>query len=176
MGDDARLPRKIFLTGLMGSGKSYWGRQLAAHFRRPFLDLDKGIEMAERKSIAEIFTLHGEDYFRQVEHNTLLSLLEYPKFVMSCGGGTPCFFDNMRVMKKNGIVVWLNPPLETLAQRLMPGRLKRPLIKDAQNEDEIVAILSKLTQQRSSFYVMSDYTLNTVNPSIDTFENMLIHA
>lgn len=176
MVDDARLPPKIFLTGLMGSGKSYWGRQLAAHFRRPFLDLDKGIEMAERKPIADIFLYHGEDYFRRAEHITLLSLIEYPKFVMSCGGGTPCFFDNMAVMKKAGVVIWLNPPLETLAQRLLPGRLKRPLIKDAHNEEDIVAILSKLTGQRKSFYEMSDYMLSTVNPDIETFENLLIHA
>jgi shikimate kinase len=176
MADDARLPRKIFLTGLMGSGKSYWGRQLAAHFRRPFLDLDKGIEMAERKPIAEIFSSHGEDYFRQVEHHTLLSLIAYPKFVMSCGGGTPCYFDNMSVMKKNGIVIWLNPPLETLAERLMPGRLKRPLIKNAQTEEDLVVILSKLTEERKSFYEMSDYTLSTSNPGIETFENLLIHA
>ena len=176
MADDVRLPTKIFLTGLMGSGKSYWGRQLAAHFRRPFLDLDKGIEMAERKTIAEIFTLHGEDYFRQAERDTLHSLIQYPKFVMSCGGGTPCFFDNMHTMKKAGVVIWLNPPLETLAQRLLPGRLKRPLIKSAQNEEEVVVILSKLTGQRKPFYEMSDYMLSAVDPNIETFENLLIHA
>ena len=176
MAEAARLPLKIFLTGLMGSGKSYWGRQLAAHFRRPFLDLDKGIEMAERKSIADIFALHGEAYFRQAERNTLLSLMHYPKFVMSCGGGTPCFFDNMNAMKQAGVVIWLNPPLATLAQRLLPGHLKRPLIKSARSEEDIVAILSKLNQQRKTFYEMSDYMLNVVNPDIETFENLLRHA
>lgn len=160
----------------MGSGKSYWGRQLAAHFKRPFLDLDKGIEMAERKPVAEIFNLHGEAYFRQAERTTLLSLMSYPKFVMSCGGGTPCFFDNMDTMKKSGVVVWLNPPVQTLAQRLMPGRLKRPLIKHAQTEEEIVSILLKLTSQRRPFYEMSDYMISTDNPGIETFENMLVHA
>ncbi len=132
--------------------------------------------MAERKTIAEIFTLHGEEYFRQAERDTLHSLMNYPKFVMSCGGGTPCFFDNMLAMKKNGVVIWLNPPLETLAQRLLPGRLKRPLIKGAQNEAAIVAILSKLIEQRKTFYEMSDYRLNAMNPDIETFENLLIHA
>jgi shikimate kinase len=176
MADDERLPHKIFLTGLMGSGKSYWGRQLAAHFRRPFLDLDKGIEIAERRTIAEIFTLDGEDYFRQAEHRTLVSLLAYPKFVMSCGGGTPCYFDNMSLMKSNGVVVWLNPALETLAQRLMPGRLKRPLIKNAQSEEDIVTVLSELAGQRKPFYEMADYKLTTSNPSIEIFENLLIHA
>lgn len=176
MADDERLPSKIFLTGLMGSGKSYWGRQLAAHFKRPFLDLDKGIELAERKSVSEIFSVLGEDYFRQAERTTLLSLMNYPKFVMSCGGGTPCFFDNMEIMKKNGIVVWLNPPYEVLAQRLMPGKLKRPLIKNAQSEKEIISILVELSERRRPFYQMANYMFSIDNPGIETFEKMLLHA
>ncbi len=160
----------------MGSGKSYWGRQLAARFKVPFLDLDKGIEMAERSSIAEIFTNKGEIYFREAERNTLQSLMEHPKFVMSCGGGTPCFFDNMIAMKSQGMVVWLNPPLTTLAERLMPGRLKRPLIRSAESEEDIVAILLKLLETRKPFYELCDQVIDTPHPTFETFENLLLHA
>lgn len=173
---EAPLPSKIFLTGLMGSGKSYWGRQLAARFRVPFLDLDKGIEMAERSSIAEIFNTKGETYFREAERDTLQLLMQHPRFVMSCGGGTPCFYNNMAAMKAQGTVVWLNPPLPTLAQRLMPGRLKRPLIRSAETEENIIAILQQLLEKRKPFYEMCDCIIDTAHPTFETFENLLLHA
>jgi shikimate kinase len=177
MATAASIPSKIFLTGLMGSGKSYWGRQLAARFRVPFLDLDKGIEMAERSSIADIFATKGEEYFRAAERDILQVLMEHPKFVMSCGGGTPCYFNNMAAMKNNGTVVWLNPPLETLSERLMPGRLKRPLIRSAETEEDIAAILIQLLEKRKPFYEMSDYVVDTPHPTFETFENLLLqHA
>jgi shikimate kinase len=169
-------PPKIFLIGLMGSGKSYWGRQLAAHFRVPFLDLDKGIEMAERCSITDLFAQKGESYFRTAERDTLQVLMEHPKFVMSCGGGTPCFFDNMAQMKNKGIVVWLYPPVEVLAQRLMPGRQKRPLIKAANSEGDIMDILNGLLEKRRPFYEQADYVVTTAHPTFETFENLLLHA
>ena len=176
MANGATFPSKIFLTGLMGSGKSYWGRQLAARFRVPFLDLDKGIEMAERTTIADIFSSKGEDYFRQAERDTLQSLMAHPQFVMSCGGGTPCFYNNMAAMKSQGTVMWLNPPLATLSQRLMPGRFKRPLIRRAETEDDITTILLHLLEKRRPFYEMCDYIVDTPHPTFETFENLLLHA
>ena len=170
-------PTKIFLIGLMGSGKSYWGRHLAMHFRYPFLDLDKGIEIAEQKTISEIFENMGEQYFRQVERDTLhKQSAQYSKFIMSCGGGTPCFFDNMEWMKANGTVVWLNPSMEVLAGRLLAGREKRPLIKSATCENDITHILGKLMESRVSFYNQSDYIITEAFPTIETFENLLKHA
>ena len=170
-------PTKIFLIGLMGSGKSYWGRHLAMHFRYPFLDLDKGIEIAEQKTISEIFENMGEQYFRQVERDTLhKQSAQYSKFIMSCGGGTPCFFDNMEWMKANGTVVWLNPSMEVLAGRLLAGREKRPLIKNATCENDIIETLEKLMEARMSFYNQSDCIITEAFPTIETFENLLKHA
>jgi len=173
----AFYPTKIFLIGLMGSGKSYWGRQLAFHFHYPFLDLDKGIEMAEKKTITEIFELLGEGHFRDRERHALRQLnQDYSKFVMSCGGGTPCFFDNMQWMTQTGTVIWLRPSMEILAKRLIAGKEKRPLIKNAGSENEIVGILTKLMEQRSPFYDQSHFIVEEPYPTIETFENLLKHA
>ena len=170
-------PTKIFLIGLMGSGKSYWGRHLAIHFRYPFLDLDKGIEIAEQKTISEIFEGSGEAYFRKVEMETLRRQhADYAKFVMSCGGGTPCFYNNMDWMKQNGTVVWLNPSVEVLAGRLLAGKEKRPLIKNATCETDIIETLERLMASRLSFYNQSDLIITEPFPTIQTFENILKHA
>ena len=171
------VDHKIFLIGLMGSGKSYWGRHLAMHFRYPFLDLDKGIEIAEQRSVSEIFEADGEDYFREKEGQILRQLnLDYPKFIMSCGGGTACFFDNMNWMLSTGTVIWLHPPMEILAQRLIMGREKRPLIKNASSEAQIIDVLSGLMKNRLEFYEKSHIIIDEAYPTLETFEKILTHA
>lgn len=160
----------------MGSGKSYWGRHLANHFRYPFLDLDKGIEMVEMKTIADIFEKKGEAYFREKESHVLHSLTSYPKFIMSCGGGTPCFHNNMDWMLQHGEVVWLHPPLRTLAERLILGKEKRPLLKDAENEADIEKIMETQQLARSLFYEKCHHIITEPNPTLETFEKFLIHA
>ncbi len=175
--DMSLFPQKIFLIGLMGSGKSYWGRQLAFHFHYPFLDLDKGIELAEKKSVNEIFEQQGEANFREMERQTLRQLNnDYSKYVMSCGGGTPCFFDNMDWMTATGIVIWLRPSMQVLAERLITGKDKRPLIKNAASEDEIIDILSKLMVNRVAAYNKSHFIIEDPFPTIETFEKLLRHA
>lgn len=168
---------KIFLIGLMGSGKSYWGQQLSRHFGYPFVDLDKGIEAAEQKNISEIFEQKGEDFFRQKEKQILHQLNEdYLKCVMSCGGGTPCFFDNMEWMKKNGIVIWLHPPIEILAERLIANKETRPLIKNAHSVQEIISILSQQMDIRKPFYNQAHFKLEEPYPTIEGFKNLLKNA
>lgn len=161
----------------MGSGKSYWGRQLAFHFHYPFLDLDKGIELAEKKSVTEIFEQEGEASFREMERQTLRQLNnDYTKYVMSCGGGTPCFFDNMDWMTATGIVIWLRPSMQVLAERLITGKEKRPLIKNAASEDKIIDILSNLMVNRVAAYNKSHFIVEDPFPTIETFEKILRHA
>jgi shikimate kinase len=92
---------RVFLIGFMGSGKTHWGTQLASKLQIPFFDLDELISKGENKSIAEIFSESGEEYFRMRERETLSSIIEeYPSVVLSTGGGTPCFFNNIEKMKK----------------------------------------------------------------------------
>lgn len=165
---------KIFLIGLMGSGKTYWGSKLAAHFHFPFLDLDKCIEATEQKNISEIFEQQGEEFFREKEKQTLHQLnKDHTKFVMSCGGGTPCFFDNMEWMKKNGVVIWLNLPVETLAERLLKAKNIRPLLKNASSVKEITDILSQQMNKRKFFYSQAHLQLEKTYLSINDFEKQI---
>src|SRR6185437_4093777 len=122
---------KIFLIGFMGSGKTHWGRQLSAKLNLPFYDLDTVIIEKEKLSVAEIFDEKGEEYFRILEKETLEAVTDgQESFILSCGGGTPCFFNNIEFMKKHGKVVWLNTSVDTLMQRLRRERSSRPLIAD----------------------------------------------
>lgn len=160
----------------MGSGKSHWGRHLANHFRYPFLDLDKGIEMVEMKTIAEVFEARGEGYFRKKEAEVLRSLTSNKKFVLSCGGGAPCFYGNIDWMLQHGTIVWLHPPLTVLAERLIIGKEKRPLLKNAETKTDIEKIMGVQQQARSLFYEKAHYIITDPNPSIKTFEKLLVHA
>ena len=93
---------KIFLIGFMGSGKTHWGRQLAEKLQLPYFDLDTVIMAREKKSISEIFAEKGEEHFRYLEKEVLEDLVhQQDQFIISSGGGTPCFFNNIEFMKKN---------------------------------------------------------------------------
>src|SRR5579871_993603 len=127
---------KIFLIGFMGSGKTHWGQRLAGKLQLSFYDLDSLIVEKENKSVAEIFADKGEEYFRILEKDILEAITDQQDgFILSCGGGTPCFFNNIEFMKKNGKVIWLNTSVDVLRQRLQRERLSRPLIADVTEED-----------------------------------------
>ena len=116
---------KIFLIGLMGSGKSYWTQQLAKKYKTGGYDLDYLIEVREEKTIAEIFAEDGEDYFRKAESTVLKWFDQKKTYVLATGGGAPCFFDNMAWMNKQGITIWLDEPLPVIAARLAPEKAHR---------------------------------------------------
>lgn len=109
-----------------GSGKSTFGKYLAAELEYTFFELDQRIESAEKKTIAEIFTKKGEEYFRKIEAEQLRLLTE-EKCVVSAGGGTPCFHQNLDWMNKTGFTVFLNPPIEVIAERVSK-ETHRPLM------------------------------------------------
>src|ERR1700674_2571155 len=122
---------RVYLLGFMGSGKSHWGKLLSEKLTLPFFDLDTEITNQENISITEIFATKGEEYFRMLEKETLHILTEsHESFVMACGGGTPCFFNNIDFMNNNGITVWLNTRMEVLYDRLLKDKEERPLLKD----------------------------------------------
>ncbi|MEY3119015.1 MAG: hypothetical protein RIT30_947 [Bacteroidota bacterium] len=102
---------KVFLIGLMGSGKSYWSKKISKWIKSGGYDLDALIEMNEEKTIAEIFAEDGEESFRKTETKLLKWFKEKKKYVLATGGGTPCFNENMQWMKKEGIVIWLDESL-----------------------------------------------------------------
>lgn len=168
---------RIFLIGFMGSGKTHWGKQLAAQLKFPYFDLDEVIAEKENKPVTQIFAECGEESFRNKEKQTLESLIdEHESMVLSCGGGTPCFFNNIETMKKYGIVVWLNTHVEILVQRLMKEKESRPLIKNIADDDMRTYIIRKLNERRI-YYEQADVILDNENSiSINEFIQTILHA
>ncbi|MEO6038383.1 MAG: shikimate kinase [Saprospiraceae bacterium] len=146
----------LFLLGFMGSGKSRWGAQLAAPFGLAFLDLDREIVKGERQTIAEIFAGQGEAGFRTLERKYLHALAEQPASVVALGGGTPCFFDNMDWINRQGRSIYLQVPLETLIDRLQRKAGQRPLLAQWPVE-EWPQRLGKILEDRAPFYEQAQH-------------------
>jgi shikimate kinase len=159
---------KIFLIGMMGSGKSYWASILAKKFKTTAYDLDHLIEILEEKTVAEIFAEEGEEYFRKMEAKVLRWFGEKKSFVLATGGGAPCFHNNIEWMNKNGTTLWLNEPVETLVKKLQPEKAHRPLIKDLSN-DELATFLQKKLEERTPFYSQAKYHLQEKEIKIKDF-------
>jgi len=150
---------KIFLIGMMGSGKSYWAEKLSHQLKCSHYDLDSMIEAMEEKTIAEIFEEKGETYFfRKKESSVLKWFAQKNSFVLATGGGTPCFNNNMQWMNENGITIWLNENLDVLTKRLLKEKIHRPLIK-AIPDDEIKNFLESKLAERTPFYMQAKYHL-----------------
>lgn len=139
----------IYLIGMMGCGKTTTGEQLANLLGWPFTDLDAYLERMAGCTIAELFSREGESGFRKLERQALLDILEAPSpNVVACGGGTPCFFDNLELMKRKGWVIYLETPLALLAERLKKDRRARPLLETPDPEQ----VLANLLEARKKFY------------------------
>lgn len=151
---------KIFLVGMMGSGKSHWTKKIAKWIKSGGYDLDDLIEMNEEKTIAEIFTEEGEEQFRKTEAKILRWFKEKKKYVLATGGGTPCFQDNMAWMKKEGIIIWLDESVDILVKRLVEEKAHRPLIADLSEQDLTKFIKDKLVE-RHAFYSQANYRLSS---------------
>ncbi|MBQ3780843.1 MAG: shikimate kinase [Bacteroidaceae bacterium] len=150
---------RIILVGYMGSGKTTVGRALARDLGVPFYDLDWYIESRMRKKVSEIFAEKGEEGFRKIEHNMLHEVAEFENVVMSCGGGTPCFFDNMDYMNQQAMTVYLKADVDVLYDHLRMGRTERPLIK-GKEADELRAFIAEQVAKREEFYTKAKYTLD----------------
>ncbi len=168
---------RIFLIGFMGSGKTYWGKTLSSQLQIPFFDLDEIITRRENRMVTEIFATSGEEYFRLKEKETLEALIEdHISMVLSCGGGTPCFFNNIDTMKKYGTVIWLNTHVEVLLQRLMQEKAKRPLLKNIADGDMKNYITRKLNERRM-YYEQADVILDNADSiSLNAFIQTVLHA
>jgi shikimate kinase len=144
---------KIYLIGLPGSGKSTLGKELASTLNLTFVDLDLEIEGAAGKTIKTIFKESGESHFRKLEAETLTKWASgEEKFVMATGGGAPCFFNNMSLINKSGISIFLDVPVPEIIRRIHKTELsERPLLGKVQS-DELTAHLHNLHRIRLPFY------------------------
>lgn len=163
--------KRIILIGYMGSGKTTVGRALAKELGLPFYDLDWYIESRMRKKVSQIFAEQGEEEFRRIERNMLHEVAEFEDVVISCGGGTPCFFDNMDYMNSQSQVVWLKATPEVLHKHLLMGKGDRPLLK-GKTPDELIAFIHEQLQQREPFYSQAHYTLDV--SLMDNYEKIAI--
>lgn len=159
---------KIILLGYMASGKSTVGKCLAKARQIPFVDLDKFIEQQEKKTIPNIFKENGEVYFRLKEHEYLIELLSKKEdFVLSLGGGTPCYAGNMNaiITAKNTISIYLKGSLKTISERLQYGKENRPLVAHL-SDSELTEFVAKHLFERSFFYEKADMKVKTDGKSL----------
>jgi shikimate kinase len=160
----------------MGCGKTHWGKQLSQKLQLPFFDLDHLIEEREGKTITDIFAEMGEEYFRMLEKDVLYMITEnHPSFVMACGGGAPCFFNNIDYMKSRGTTVWINCSTDCLYGRLVNEKEKRPLIKSIPNE-ELKSFIIKKYSDRKIFYQQADVILGEDDVTLEALIEKTFHA
>lgn len=150
--------KPIFIIGAPASGKSTLGRALARSLGRRFIDLDFYIEQRFRSSIAGMFASEGEDVFRRREAAMLMEVAFFEDVVIACGGGTPCFGNNIDMMRANGIVVCLTASLDVLVRRTLLRRSHRPLTADV-DEGELPEKIQTLIDERARFYSQADMTI-----------------
>lgn len=167
---------KIFLIGFMGSGKTHWGRLLSQKLSIPFFDLDEQVAGHAGKSIPEIFQAEGEEHFRLMEKEVLHIITEsHDSFVMACGGGSPCYFNNIDYMNQSGTTVWINTPLETLFDRLVKEKEKRPLIKTLSDE-QLHSFISKKFADRKIYYEQANIMVDEEPVELEKLIQKIFHA
>ena len=150
---------RIFLIGYMGAGKTTLGKAFARAMGLTFIDLDWYIEERFHKTIRELFTERGEDAFRDLERRMLHEVGEFEDVVISVGGGTPCFFDNVDYMNSVGETVFLDVDIRVLFRRLKIAKHQRPLL-DGKSDEELMQFIQEALQNRLPFYTRAKHTFN----------------
>ena len=163
--------RRIILIGYMGAGKTTVGRQLAKRLGLMFYDLDWYIMNRMRRTVPQIFEESGEEGFRKIEHAMLHEVAEFEDVVLSCGGGTPCFFDNMDYLNRMGETVYLKASPEVLYAHLKMGKSVRPLLL-GKTPGEVEAFVKGQLALREPYYSKAKHTLD-VNV-LDTYDKIKI--
>lgn len=163
---------KIVLLGYMGSGKSAIGSFLSEKLQIPFYDLDSEIEKIEQISIAKLFQTKGEIYFRKTENEVLKKILALEEnFVLSLGGGTPCYYNNHELLNATGILsIYLKATTDTLVKRLINEKNSRPLLHN-QEENALRDFINKHLFDRNFYYHQANKIITVDNKSIEKIAN-----
>ena len=148
--------RSLVLVGLMGAGKSTVGRRLAQHLQLPFRDADHEIEAAAGMSIPDIFSIHGEEYFRDGEKRVIARLLQEGPMVLATGGGTFMNEETRQRVAESGISIWLRADLDVLMRRVRK-RTTRPLLQNPDPE----GTMRRLMDLRYPVYATADITIDS---------------
>jgi shikimate kinase len=163
---------KIFVVGMPGSGKTFIGKKLSLSLKLKFYDLDIQIEKDEQQSIKQIIYSKGEAYFRKIESGVLRKLEGEKNIVISCGGGTPLFYDNMEFMKRNGIVIWINTDLSLIKERIQKNITRRPQFEGL-DDVEIGIKIHDLYQLRQQSYKKSDIEIKINGKEINLLNTVI---
>jgi len=162
----------IFLIGFMGAGKSSLGKRLSKKLDKNFIDTDTYIESFVGKSITEIIECDGIDKFRQIEHIIIKDISSQGNTVFATGGGLPCYNNNIEIINKNGISIYLQFTPGELLNRLTYSKKERPLIKGMKKNDLYFFIKNTLIE-RENFYLQAHYSVNGINLKIDNILKLL---
>ncbi len=165
----------IFMVGFMGCGKTTQGKKLAKELGYYFIDLDDYIANKYDNTITDLFKEVGEEEFRNIETTALKECIDDNlKALIATGGGTPCFNNNMELIKNSGKVVYLKMSAEELYNRLFNAKQDRPLIKDKENE-EMLLYIENLLKTREVFYNQAHIITGGVTVDIDALKNEILN-
>lgn len=170
-----KFHQHIYLMGFMGSGKSFLGKKISQALNIPFYDLDQEIEIFYQDSIENIFALKGEEFFRSLESKVLQSLSDKPPGIVSLGGGTPCFNNNIEYLNSNGTTIFINTLFELICLRLKLDKNNRPLLEKIKNNPEkLAAYVDHKLSERKPFYQQAKITVFQNMENQDFIENEII--
>lgn len=174
--------KRVFLIGYMGVGKTTIGKLLSKELDVQFFDLDVYIENRYRKTIQEIFAEKGETKFRCIEREMLREVATFQNVLISTGGGTPCFYDNMDLMNRQGVTVYIKASVQQLVARLLASKNVRPIIQN-KSAHELYSFVTTHLAEREEYYSKAQLTYETerlvtlahVNESVTAIKKMLQH-
>jgi len=163
---------RLYLIGFMGSGKTSVGKKLAKKLNYKFIDLDNEIEKRINCSILDCFAKFGEDKFREIENQILKESFKYSKTIISTGGGTPCFYNNISLINNNGFSIYLKADVKLLSHRLINAKQTRPLIKN-KSKEELDIYIKNLLSKRENFYNQAKLIIDAINANVNIIAKKL---
>ena len=167
----------IILTGYMGCGKTEIGSRLSQKLGMKYIDLDQYIEEKEGFSVTELFEKKGNIYFRKVESKYLNEIIYKDNYIISLGGGTPCYHENHKIFNiDNNISFYLKHSRKNLSERLFAIKKNRPLISKFKSEEKLLEFISKHLFERELYYSMAKNTINCDEKSIDQISKQIIET
>jgi shikimate kinase len=169
------MKKKIFyLIGFMGAGKTTLGKQIAQSLGFYFQDLDAFLETQTGRSVHQIFVEEGEAAFRTKERQALQELIRSAPtpLILACGGGAPCYENNLALMQQNGFLIYLKAEPATLMQRLLPQKEKRPLVKNIP-QSQLLNYIQLMLQSRSPYYWQADFVFTVEKDSPEVLRKFI---
>jgi len=161
----------VYLIGYMGSGKSTAGKKLATRLGMAFVDMDAELEQRADISVSEWFEQKGEDHFRKAEAQLMTDFSTQKDLVIAAGGGTPCFSNNLELMKNTGVVVYLDMEVDQLVSRLLSGQAQRPLIA-GKSPEELTEFITGHLEERKPYYEQAHILVSAMDLNAERLDEL----